>query len=66
MKNGLLRAACLLAAIAASGALATAQEVKVPVSVTVYDPNSGGQVKTTTTTCTSSGCTETTVISYVN
>lgn len=66
MKNPILRAACLLAAVAAPCGLARAQEVKVPVSVTVYDPNSGGKTTTTTTTCTSSGCTQTTVIAYVS
>ena len=63
MKNGILRAACLLAAVAAPCGLATAQTT-VEASVTVV--SDGPKTTTSTTTCDGTTCVKTVTVVYIN
>lgn len=62
MKNGILRAACLLATIAIPRGLATAQTVQASVTVVEDGPST----TTTTTTCDGTRCTKVVTITYIN
>lgn len=64
MKNGIIRTACLLAAIAAPAGLATAQQATVQASVTVI--KEGSSTTTITDTCSGTTCTRVITVTYIN